>query len=58
MTADLWMESIAVRGVFLRAGIRNLLDSGHTYPLSDFAEPGRSLQIGLFYRGEKERTDS
>lgn len=58
MTADLWMESMAVRGVFLRAGIRNLLDSGHTYPLSDFAEPGRSLQIGLFYRGEKGRTDS
>lgn len=52
MSADLWMESMAVRGMFLRAEIHNLLNSAHTYPLSDFVEPGRSLQIGLFYQGE------
>ncbi len=52
MSADVWMESRAVRGVFLRAGILNLFDSAHAYPLSDFAEPGVSLQIGLFYHGE------
>ncbi len=52
MSADVWMESRAVRGVFLRAGILNLFDSTHAYPLSDFAEPGLSLQIGLFYHGE------
>ncbi len=52
MSADVWMESMAVRGVHLRAGILNLFDSAHTYPLSDFAEPGLSLQIGLFYHGE------
>ena len=49
MSADLWMESITVRGVFLRVGIHNLLDGVHTYPLSGFVEPGRSFQIGLFY---------
>ena len=52
MSADLWMESMEVRGVTLRAEIHNLLNSTHTYPLSDFAEPGWSLQIGLFYHGE------
>lgn len=52
MSADLWMESMEVRGVTLRAGIHNLLNSAHMYPLSDFAEPGWSLQIGLFYHGE------
>jgi hypothetical protein len=52
MSADVWMESMAVRGVFLRVGIHNLFDSAHAYPLSDFAEPGLSLQIGLFYQGE------
>ena len=52
MSADLWIESMEVRGVTLRAEIHNLLNSAHTYPLSDFAEPGWSLQIGLFYHGE------
>ena len=52
ISADLWMESMEVRGVILRAEIHNLLNSAHTYPLSDFAEPGWSLQIGLFYHGE------
>ena len=52
MSADLWMESMELRGVILRAEIRNLLNSAHTYPLSYFAEPGWSLQIGLFYQGE------
>ena len=52
ISADLWMESMEVRGVILRAEIHNLLNSAHTYPLSYFAEPGWSLQIGLFYQGE------
>ena len=52
MSADLWVESMELRGVILRAEIHNLLNSAHTYPLSYFAEPGWSLQIGLFYQGE------
>ncbi|MCY3614650.1 MAG: hypothetical protein OXH03_06080 [Bacteroidetes bacterium] len=52
ISADLWMESTEVRGVILRAEIHNLLNSAHSYPLSDFAEPGWSLLIGLFYHGE------
>ena len=52
ISADLWMESMEVRGVILRAEIHNLLNSAQMYPLSGFAEPGWSLQIGLFYHGE------
>ncbi len=50
ISADIWIKTMEIGSVSFQMGVHNLLDTTYRYPLSMYAEPGRSLQIALQYQ--------